>query len=198
MFILKIILGIVLVLLILLLLLLFLLLVCKTCVHIVREQNKDMNIWIKFGALRIKTYPFGKSKGKINTQTHNETPRFDNDFSPKELDLSWCFELALDIIDSLKDKLYIDKLYFTLIIASDNAAKTGIILGTAFSVSGMIIPILKQNFNIKDESIILDADFDDNKTKFSLDLIAHTRIIQVLFVAFKYRKQLFKLYQNIK
>lgn len=157
-----------------------------------------MHIWIKFGVLRIKIYPLGKSKHKINTKTQNKTSQFDEDISPKEFDWYQCLELAPNIIDSLKNKLYIDRLHFKLTLASGDAAKTGIMLGTAFSISGMLVPVLKQNFNIKDDSIILDANFDDNKTKFSVDLIAHTRIIQVLFVAFKYRKQLFKLYKNMK
>ena len=114
----------------------------------------------------------------------------ENNFSSKYIDL------ILNIIYDLKEKLYIDKLYLNIIFASDDAAKTGIMLGTAFSICGMITPILRKSFHLKKQSIVLDADFNSNKTKFTLDFTGHTRIIKILLIAFKYRKQLFKIYQK--
>ena len=197
MFILKIVLGIALVLLILLFTLLFILFFCKTAIYISRDDKQNTKVSLKIFFVRIKLYPIGKTKEKSykhkKTQKTSEEPEpseEENNFSSKYIDL------ILNIIYDLKEKLYIDKLYLNIIFASDDAAKTGIMLGTAFSICGMITPILRKSFHLKKQSIVLDADFNSNKTKFTLDFTGHTRIIKILLIAFKYRKQLFKIYQK--
>ena len=197
MFILKIVLGIALVLLILLFTLLFILFFCKTSIYISRDDKQDTKVSLKIFFVRIKLYPIGKTKEKSykpekaqKTSEEPEPSEQEDDFSSKHMDL------ILNIIYDLKEKLYIDKLYLNIIFASDDAAKTGIMLGTAFSICGMITPILRKSFHLKKQSIVLDADFNSNKTKFTLDFIGHTRIIKILLITFKYRKQLFKIYQK--
>lgn len=197
MFILKIVIGIALVLLILLFTLLFILFFCKTAIYISRDDKQDTKVSLKIFFVRIKLYPIGKTKEKSykpekaqKTSEEPEPSEQEDDFSSKHMDL------ILNIIYDLKEKLYIDKLYLNIIFASDDAAKTGIMLGTAFSICGMITPILRKSFHLKKQSIVLDADFNSNKTKFTLDFIGHTRIIKILLITFKYRKQLFKIYQK--
>lgn len=197
MFILKIVLGIALVLLILLFTLLFILFFCKTAIYISRDDKQNTKVSLKIFFVRIKLYPIGKTKEKSykpekaqKTSEEPEPSEQEDDFSSKHMDL------ILNIIYDLKEKLYIDKLYLNIIFASDDAAKTGIMLGTAFSICGMITPILRKSFHLKKQSIVLDADFNSNKTKFTLDFIGHTRIIKILLITFKYRKQLFKIYQK--
>lgn len=197
MFILKIVLGIALVLLILLFTLVFILFFCKTAIYISRDDKQNTKVSLKIFFVRIKLYPIGKTKEKSykpekvqKTSQKPEPSEQEDDFSSKHMDL------ILNIIYDLKEKLYIDKLYLNIIFASDDAAKTGIMLGTAFSICGMITPILRKSFHLKKQSIVLDADFNSNKTKFTLDFIGHTRIIKILLIAFKYRKQLFKIYQK--
>ena len=197
MFILKIVLGIALVLLILLFTLLFILFFCKTSIYISRDDKRNTKVSLKIFFVRIKLYPIGKTKEKSykpekaqKTSEEPEPSEQEDDFSSKHMDL------ILNIIYDLKEKLYIDKLYLNIIFASDDAAKTGIMLGTAFSICGMITPILRKSFHLKKQSIVLDADFNSNKTKFTLDFIGHTRIIKILLITFKYRKQLFKIYQK--
>lgn len=197
MFILKIVIGIALVLLILLFTLLFILFFCKTAIYISRDDKQNTKVSLKIFFVRIKLYPIGKTKEKSykpekaqKTSEEPEPSEQEDDFSSKHMDL------ILNIIYDLKEKLYIDKLYLNIIFASDDAAKTGIMLGTAFSICGMITPILRKSFHLKKQSIVLDADFNSNKTKFTLDFIGHTRIIKILLITFKYRKQLFKIYQK--
>ena len=197
MFILKIVIGIALVLLILLFTLLFILFFCKTAIYISRDDKQNTKVSLKIFFVRIKLYPIGKTKEKSykpekaqKTSEEPEPSEQEDDFSSKHMDL------ILNIIYDLKEKLYIDKLYLNIIFASDDAAKTGIMLGTAFSICGMITPILRKSFHLKKQSIVLDADFNSNKTKFTLDFTGHTRIIKILLIAFKYRKQLFKIYQK--
>lgn len=197
MFILKIVLGIALVLLILLFTLLFILFFCKTAIYISRDDKQNTKVSLKIFFVRIKLYPIGKTKEKSykpekaqKTSEEPEPSEQEDDFSSKHMDL------ILNIIYDLKEKLYIDKLYLNIIFASDDAAKTGIMLGTAFSICGMITPILRKSFHLKKQSIVLDADFNSNKTKFTLDFIGHTRIIKILLITFKYRKQLLKIYQK--
>ena len=185
-----------LVLLILLFILLFILFFCKTAIYILRDDKQNTKVYLKIFFVRIKLYPIGKNKRKTyklekeQAKPSEQENKDNDDFSSKYMDL------ILNIIYDLKEKLYIDKLYLNIIFASDDAAKTGIMLGTAFSICGMITPILRKGFHLKNQSIILDADFDSNKTKFTLDFIGHTRIIKILLIAFKYRKQLFKIYNK--
>lgn len=209
MFILKIILGILAVLLILLFVIFILLILCKTGIHIICDKNKNIKLWLKLGFLNIKLYPLKKTnikdkKAKQNKQDKKpQSYNSDSDDNKKsskfsDFDFEFCTELVFDLIRDLTGKIYIDKLYFTLILASDDCAKTGIMLGGAFSLSGMLLPLLEQSFLIKEKSIIIDADFDSDKIKFDLDFIMHTRLILLLFVLFHHRKRLFKLYDSIK
>ncbi len=188
-----------LVLLILLFILLFILFFCKTAIYILRDDKQNTKVYLKIFFVRIKLYPIGKTKRKTYKSDKSEKQQSkpseqenedNDDFSSKYMDL------ILNIIYDLKERLYIDKLYLNIIFASDDAAKTGIMLGTAFSICGMITPILRKSFHLKKQSIILDADFNANKTKFMIDFIGHTRIIKILLIAFKYRKQLFKIYNK--
>ena len=196
-FILEIVLGIALVLLILLFTLLFILFFCKTTIYVSRDDKQNTRVSLKIFFVRIKLYPIGKTKEKsYKPQKTEKEPKSDEQSEEKDDFSSKYMDLILNIIYDLKEKLYIDKLYLNIIFASDDAAKTGIMLGTAFSICGMITPILRKGFHLKNQSIILDADFDSNKTKFTLDFIGHTRIIKILLIAFKYRKQLFKIYQK--
>ena len=172
-FILKIVLGIALVLLILLFTLLFILFFCKTTIYVSRDNKQNTRVSLKIFFVRIKLYPIGKTKEKsYKPQKTEKEPKSDEQSEEKDDFSSKYMDLILNIIYDLKEKLYIDKLYLNIIFASDDAAKTGIMLGT------------------------VDADFDSNKTKFTLDFIGHTRIIKILLIAFKYRKQLFKIYQK--
>lgn len=209
MFILKIILWILAVLLILIFSIFILLIVCKTGIHLICDKNKNIKLWLKLGFLNIKLYPLKKTNIKDNQQSKEQNKdkeeNEDSDkqeknskFSFSDLDFEFCTQLIFDLIHDLTGKIYIDKLYFTLILASDDCAKTGIMLGGAFSLSGMFLPVLEQSFCIKEKSITIDADFDSDKIKFDLDFIMHTRLIQLLFVLFHHRKRLLRLYDSIK
>ena len=196
MFILKIVLGIALVLLILLFIFICLLLFCKIGIHI--QKNKYFQIDIKIWFIKIKVYPIKKSEQTGNYEyKYEHNPVNDKNFS-KLSDLDWYFDFILSIITDLKDKIYIDRLYLNVTFASDDAAKTGIMLGSAFSLSGMIIPILNKSFYIKEQHVVFNADFNSKQTLFFIDFILHTRLIKILLIAFKYRNQLFKIYKDIK
>lgn len=203
MFILKIILGILAVLLILLFVIFILLILCKTGIHIIYDKNKNIKLWLKLGFFNIKLYPIKKTKAKKNqnkeeTQEQNTSDNPEKKSKFSDFDFEFCTKLIFDLIHDLTGKIYIDRLYLNIILASDDAAKTGIMLGGAFSLSGMLLPILEQSFCIRQKSITIDADFDSNKIHFDLDFIMHTRIVQLLFVIFHHRKRLLKLYDNIK
>lgn len=75
-----------------------------------------------------------------------------------KLDLGDVMCEVLGFLDDVKDRLRIDVLYVHAVLATGDAAKTGLYLGYLSAITGIIYPFLARNFTIKTLEIVLDGD----------------------------------------
>ncbi|MGN1015258.1 MAG: DUF2953 domain-containing protein [Butyricicoccus sp.] len=116
----------------------------------------------------------------------------------QKLDMERTLALMLDLMDDLAGSITFERLHVTVILQTGDAGRTGRLLGGLSAVTGLIYPILEQNFVLKDPKIVLDADFDAERTVWSIDISAMTRMIRYPRIMWRRRKELWALWKSIK
>ncbi len=99
----------------------------------------------------------------------------------------------LSFFDDVKDRLRIDILRAYVLLATGDAAKTGLYLGGASALSGMIYPFFAQNFKIKELSVHVDGDFEGNRTKYDLCFACSFRPIRMIVVGIRHGRRLYHM-----
>lgn len=155
--------------LLLLLLLIFLLLCLKVQVFVDKIPHSPLRLLLQYGILRIPVLPLPK-RGKTGKQPKEPPDKKQKPEEPvkkrgipsflKGLDIGDLICLALDTLLALKNRLVIRRLRVKVMIATGDAGKTGILLGRTAAVTGMILPLLEQNFVIPDFKVDVDGDFE--------------------------------------
>lgn len=155
---------------VLLLLLLMIWLLClKVQVFVDKAPGSSLRLLLQYGILRIPILP--RPKREKPQKPPKEPP--EKKEKPKEpakkkgipaflkgLDIGDLICLALDTLLALKDRLVIRRLRVKVLIATGDAGKTGILLGRTAAITGMILPLLEQNFVIPDFKVDVDGDFE--------------------------------------
>lgn len=115
----------------------------------------------------------------------------------KAIDYGALLSLALDLLGQLKDTLVLEVLLLRAIIATDDAAKTGMLAGISSAVAGIMVPFLQQNFRTEQLHITLDVDFEEEKTAWAVVVALAVRPASVLRVFWHNRKALYALYKQV-
>ena len=63
-----------------------------------------------------------------------------------------------DFLSDLTDRLRISRLRARVVIGTDDAAQTGILLGQTAALCGIIVPFLENTFDMQDYHVSADAD----------------------------------------
>lgn len=145
---------------------------------------------------RKKQQKEGKKSEKPSKPSKKKSPRegMGKDILSK-LDLGDVMCEVLDFLDDVKDRLRIDVLYVHAVLATGDAAKTGLSLGYLSAVTGIIYPFLARNFTIKTLEIVLDGDFEGGKARYDLRFACSFRPIRMLAAGVKHG---FRLYRMIR
>lgn len=170
-----------------------------------KMPDGPLRMRIGFGPVkRIWTLSGGKKKSaqeKKQTQKQQSkkekklsAPRFDLE----RLDYDKVFELAFDLIDDFAGSMTWERLHVTVILHTPDAARTGNLLGALCAAVGNIYPYLERAFVLKDTKIVLDADFDAQKTVWGVDISVMTRLGRFPRVIWRRRKQLWTIWKAIR
>ena len=110
---------------------------------------------------------------------------------------NWIWRCMCEVLGSgrRKDRLRIDVLYVHAVLATGDAAKTGLYLGYLSAITGIIYPFLARNFTIKTLEIVLDGDFEGSKIRYDLRFACSFRPIRMLAAGVKHG---FRLYRMIR
>lgn len=179
--------------LLLILLLLLLLLLMKVQVFVDKVPESPLRLTLRYSILRIPILPLKKG-AKPKKPPQKPSPPKKEEEKPKKkglppilkgLDIGDLICLALDALLKLKDRLVIRRLRVKVLFATGDAGKTGVLLGQAAAITGMILPLLEQNFTIPDFAIDIDGDFqaEQPNTKAAVGLTMYMRPIFALAVA---------------
>lgn len=131
---------------------------------------------------------------KPKKEKQPQAPRFD----VKKLDYGQAFSLLLTLIDDMAGAMTWEKLHVTLILHTSDAAKTGELLGALSVAVGNLYPYLERDFVLQDTRIVLDADFDAEKTVWGMDIAVMTRLSRFVHTGWKRRKELWALWKSIQ
>lgn len=196
-------------LLVLLVVLILLALVPRVRVDVDKPREGPLSLAVRYGWIRFRilpqrkkpaSHPPAKPKAKKPAEKKPKKPRKKGGFSVKGIDVGDIICLALDILLALRDRLKIHRLCADVLLATGDAAKTGILLGRSAAITGMVLPLFEQNFVIPDFHIYVDGDFQCEKpaTRAAFSVSISLRPIHVPLILFRFRRQLFALYRALR
>lgn len=174
-------------------------------------MNGQLTVDLRWGFLRIPFYPpLGKKKRRSNAQK-GEKARAKGKKRPKtkrkaktrytlnreKLDIGELLGLLLRLLDELTDTLRISSLKVRVLIGTPDAAQTGMLLGSASAMVGLLVPFFENTFAIQDYAISIDADFDARHTEWAGKVFCSLRPIHLFVIVLRHGKELYRLYKNL-
>ena len=175
-----------------------------------RIEGPPLRIRLSAGPLHITKRLGGKSEKKAakpKKKTTKKTPEGKAEQKEKKpglpvdlsrLDIQEVLTLAFDLMDDMAGSLTFERLFVTVIVHTNDAAKTGNLLGAMCAVTGILYPELARRFVLRDHQITLDADFDAEKTVWSVDISVMTRAGRYPLILWRRRKRLWNLWKTIR
>lgn len=185
-----------------LLALLLLLLSIRTGVEAVGVDG-DISVEFRLGPLRIPIWPPPKHVRQTESPPAKKKsaapkkPKQTRVFNREAFDLEEVLSLAMTLLGELSDSLRISRLRVRVVIGTDDAAATGMLLGTAAAAAGMLVPFLENTFEMKDYHVNVDADFEADHTKWAFTVFCSLRPIRAVFILLRHGKELYGLYKKL-
>lgn len=182
-----------------------LLLSVRTGIEAGGTGGKGVYIDLRYGVLRIPILPSPQKMKKSETSQKPQKSKKKKEKKSKykymlnrdELDIMEIIELVFTLLRELGNTLNINRLRVRVIIATDDAAKTGVLLGYASAFTGIAVPFFENSFEMRDYNINIDADFDDEHTQWAFELFCSVRPIRIIFVILRHSLELFRLYKRL-
>lgn len=163
--------------------------------------NGKIALDLRYGIMRIPILPLKKKAQSAEaappSRPTSQQKKSRWKFNYENLDVDEIWRLLFDICSELSDTLRFSHMRVRVLIGTDDAAKTGILLGYCSAFVGMVIPFFENTFDMRDYYINIDADFDASHTVWACKIRCTTRPIQILRVALRHGKRLFQLYKKL-
>ena len=185
-------------------LLLILLLLCvRTGLDIV-GVNGDVSAEVRYGPVRIPVWPpprRKKEKPSSEQQEGGQKPqkkkKYRYSLNREELDIGELADLTHRLHSELTDAVQVSRLWVRVIIGTDDAAKTGILLGESAALTGMIVPFLENTFTMRDYHVNVEADFEADHTEWALTVFCWLRPLRVLWCLLRHSGELYRMYKRM-
>lgn len=165
----------------------------------VQARNDGISIRLQVGFLHKTIRPGKGRKLDKKSVTESDKPEAEEEepdaFELPDLDWGELICEGLSFLEDVKDRLRIDVLCVQLLLATGDAAKTGMYLGGLSALTGMVYPFFEQNFQIRDFNVQVDGDFEGNKTQYDLRFGCSFRPIRMIGAAVRHGR---KLYHMVK
>lgn len=187
-----------------LLILLMLFLFVRTGVEAVGADG-EVSVDLRWGVLRLPLYPPPGKKKESPKRKKHQKPKAEEEPSEKPskslnwaaLDLGELLDFALRLLDELTDTLRISRLRVRILFGTDDAAKTGLLLGGASALCGMLVPFLENTFAMKEYSVSVDADFDALQTRWAFTLFCSLRPGRLFYILLRHGREIYGLYKKL-
>ena len=167
----------------------------------------EVNVELRYGALRIPVWPRPKhlkhpapkpkKPAHVKPKKKRKKPQYRYSLNRKELDFGELAALALTLLDEMADTLRISRLRVRVLIGTDDAAQTGMLLGGSAAFTGMTVPFLENTFDMQDYHIDVDADFEADHTEWAFTVFCSLRTLRLLLVLLRHRRELYSLYKRL-
>ncbi len=168
-----------------------------------RMPDGPLRVRVRYGPIG-KVFTLGARKKKpkqAREKQKTEQPKQQRArpaFSLENLDIRECMDLAVDMLDDMTGAITWERLHVTVILHTDDAARSAVLLGTLSALVGNLYPYLERAFVLRDPKIVLDADFDAQRTVWGMDIALMTRLVRFPPILWKHRKRLWALWKTIK
>ncbi len=147
---------------------------------LVSYDEEGMVAYLKILFFKIKIPP---DKKKVKGSPKIEAPKAES----KGGSLNKLKEIIMPAIKTLGKAIRairIDKLYGRITIASDDAFKTAMMFGASAAGSGILLPIMENNFKIRKKDIEVNADFEITESIAKLAARISIAVWQVIILGF--------------
>ena len=166
----------------------------------------DMTLDAVYGPVRVPLWPRPRHLKKKKKKETDETGRkaeeksAEGRFSITKSGLPFreIADIILDFLGDLTGSLQITRLRVRLVLATGDAAQTGILLGQTAALCGILVPFLENTFDLRDIHVRADPDFEKDKTEWAAEVFCAMRPIAFIKIAFRHRKPLRRLYELFK
>lgn len=169
--------------------------------------NGEVSVELRYGALHIPVWPRPKHLKRPVPKPKEPAPakpkrtrkktKYRYSLNREELDFGELAALALTLLDEMADTLRISRLRVRVLIGTDDAAQTGMLLGGAAAFTGMTVPFLENTFDMQDYHVDVDADFEADHTEWAFTVFCSLRMLRLLIVLLRHRRELHSLYKRL-
>ena len=126
----------------------------------------EVSVEARYGPVRIPLYPRPRHLKKKKEETEAEQKKSEESEKKKSgksglslpkdgLDVGEIAGTVRDFLSDLTDRLRISRLRARVVIGTDDAAQTGILLGQTAALCGIIVPFLENTFDMQDYHVSL-------------------------------------------
>ncbi|HIY12900.1 MAG TPA: DUF2953 domain-containing protein [Candidatus Agathobaculum merdipullorum] len=193
--------------LVLVVLLLILLLLCVRIGVDVVGVNGEVSAEVRYGPVRIPVWPpprRKKAQPPSEQQADEHKPRkkrkkkkYRYSLNREQLDIGDLADMTHRLHSELTDAVHISRLRVRVVIGTDDAAKTGILLGQSAAVTGMMVPFLENTFTMEDYHVDVDADFEADHTEWAFTVFGSLRPLRVLWCLLRHSGELYRMYKRM-
>lgn len=166
-----------------------------------------VSVEARYGFIRIPVWPRPKHVKRPAPEKAGEappkpkkprkSPKYRYSLNREALDIGELITLAMALLDEMADTLRISRLRVRVLIGTDDAAKTGILLGESAALTGMIVPFLENTFEMKDYHVDVDADFEADHTEWAFTVFCSLRPLRLPIVLLRHSRELYSLYKRL-
>ena len=150
-------------------------------------DEPGLTLWLRIGALRLKLYPRpSKPEGEKKPKKEKKKKEKEKEKPKKGGTLKLIMELipvAVDALGRLKRALLIKRLRLYFCFGGEDPAKAAMSFGGASAGAGMLVPLLRNNFRVREMDIRNSVDFTATDTRVYANADIRVRIGAVLAIA---------------
>lgn len=160
--------------------------------------NGEGMLDLRYGVLKLPIWPPPvKKEAEKDARERKRKPKREKPKRKLQLDNNEILSLLLEIMPELVGKLELRRFEARIILASDDAAKTGMLYGTAAAILGMLQPYLFNHFSVTKEQIQVEADFEADSIQWAVHIWAVIRPIVFIWIILRHYKEFVKLYRDL-
>lgn len=167
--------------------------------------NGKVSVELRYGVLRVPVWPVEKKtkkpgnsqKATKQKKSKKQKKRYRYTLNREALDISGLLDFLLTILSELTDQVRISRARVRVLIGTDDAAKTGSLLGYASALTGIAIPFLENTFDMQDYHINIDADFDATHTEWAFTISCSLRPLRLLLIGLRHAGTVFRWYKTL-
>lgn len=191
-------------------LLLFVLCILLLCVRMGVEAvgvNGEVSVEVRYGPIRIPVWPpLRQAKKQPSAVPQQDQPKpkkkrkkkkYKYSLNREELDVWEIVDLAQRLLSDWTDALRISRLRVRVLIGTDDAAKTGVLLGTSAALTGMIVPFLENTFDMKEYHVDVDADFEADHTEWAFTVFCSLLPLRLIWCLLRHSGELYRMYKRL-